>query len=292
MRFHFLSLSRGFMRLVRLFPLLVLCCFCFAQSKAPDSGAPETNLKPKTLPGFDVNVLDRSVEPCANFYRFACGKWLERNPIPGEYPSWGRFDELYERNLAILKQILEKAAANYRAASARNPSSKHADLNPIEQQVGGYYAACMDEKHVNALGARPIKPELDRIARLKNKSELPATIAELHTNGFDPLFNFGSRQDYKNAEQVIAQADQGGLGLPDRDYYLKTDAESERIREEYVSHVQKMFELLDDKPAAAAEEAKVVMEIETELAKASQDRTFRRNPANIYHKTEKAKFLK
>ena len=268
------------MRFLKIISFLAFCIACVAQTEAPASNAPASAAK--TLPGFDANIVDRSVDPCNNFYRFACGQWLERNPIPGEYPSWGRFDELYERNLAILKQILEKAASNPGAAST----------SPVEQQVGAYYAACMDEKRANALGAQPITPELDRVAALKSKSDLPAVIAQLHTAGFDPLFNFGSRQDYKNAEQVIAQADQGGLSLPDRDYYLKTDAESERTRKEYLAHVQKMFELLGEKPAASAAQAKVVLDIETELAKSSQDRTFRRNPINRYHKFEKVKFLK
>ena len=279
--------SCGFLMLIL---LGTLGCSCFAQTERPEN-RPGNIETPKTLPGFDVNVLDRSVDPCTDFYRFACGKWLGRNPIPPEYPSWGRFNELNERNLNILRQILEKAAANYRAASASSVSSKRSDLNPVEQQIGAYYTACMDEKRANELGAKPIKPDLDRIAALKNKSELPAAIAQLHTSGIDALFDFGSRQDYKNAEQVIAQTDQGGLGLPDRDYYLKTDAESERIRKEYVAHVQKMFELLGNKPAAAAAQANTVMAIETELAKASQDRTFRRNPINRYHKFEKARFL-
>jgi putative endopeptidase len=258
--------------------LLVVVAVCVAQAQAPESNPAKAA---KTLPGFDVNDIDRAVDPCTNFYRFACGKWLEKNPVPAEYPSWGRFDELYERNIGVLKQILEKAAAD------RDSSTNH-----VAKKIGTYYAACMDEKRVEQLGSQPLKADLDRIAALRNKAELPTLIAGLHNQGLNVLFGFTSDQDFKNAEQVIASADQGGLGLPDRDYYLKTDAESERIRKEYVAHVQKMLELLGEKPAAAAEQAKSIMAMETELAKASQDRTFRRNPANIYHKMETAKFVK
>jgi putative endopeptidase len=205
---------------MRRFNLILFALFavCLAHAQAPENN-PATAAK--TLPGFDVNVIDRSVDPCTNFYKFSCGKWLEKNPVPAEYPSWGRFDELYERNIGVLKQILEKAAAN-RATSR----------NPVEQKIGTYYAACMDEKRVEQLGPQPLKSTLDRIAALRSKNELPGLIANLHSQGLNVLFGFTSDQDFKNAEQVIASQDQGGLGLPDRDYYLKTDAESERIRKE------------------------------------------------------------
>ncbi|MGE5647498.1 MAG: M13 family metallopeptidase [Acidobacteriota bacterium] len=223
-------------------------------------------------PGFDISALDRSADPCTDFYQYACGAWMKNNPIPADQSRWGRFDELEERNNEILRGILEKAAAG------------GANRTPVEQKIGDFYAACMDEKGIDAKGLAPIKADLDRIAALPDKSALTAEIVRLHQNGVGALFSFGSGQDFKDSTQVIAQADQGGLGLPERDYYFKTDAKSVELRKQYVAHVQKMFELAGEQPAAAAAKAQTVMEIETALAKGSLDNVSRRDPANVYHK--------
>ncbi len=161
-----------------------------------------------------TSFLDRSVSPCTNFYQFACGTWMAKNPIPPDQSRWGRFDELAERNRQILRDILEKAAV------------ENASRAPIEQQIGDYYAACMDVAAIDKKGLSPLKPALDRIAALPDKASVADELARMHNTGVSALFEFGSGQDFKNSEQVIAQADQGGLGLPDRDYYLKTDPKS------------------------------------------------------------------
>lgn len=230
--------------------------------------------KPGTTPGFDINALDRSVRPCDDFYQFACGKWIANNPVPPDRPSWTRFAELQERNLATLKGILDQVSA------------PDASRDAPTRLAGDYYAACMDEAGVDAKGAEPLAPTLARIAALSSKSEIPGAVAALHEDGVRALFRFGSDQDFKDASSVIADADQGGLGLPDRDYYLKQDQKSQQIRKAYVDHVARMFELLGDAPEKAAAESRTVMEIETGLAKASLERVKRRNPDNIYHKME------
>ena len=223
------------------------------------------------VPGFDPNALDRSVPPCDDFYKFACGGWLARNPVPPDRARWGRFDELSERNQATLRGILEKAAGR-----------------PDDQKIADYYTACMDEKGIEAMGLRPIKSTLDRIAAIKAKGDLAGEIARLHLQGVDALFGFGSQQDYKDSSVVIAAVDQGGLGLPDRDYYLKDDARFADVRRQYAPHIARMFELAGDKPAEAAAAAKQVVEIETALARGAMERVKRRDPANRYHKTRRA----
>lgn len=227
---------------------------------------------PASTAGFDLHALDSSVSPCADFYQYSCGTWLKNNPIPADQSSWGRFSELAERNRAILRNILEKAAVE----------SAPAVRNPIDKQIGDYYASCMDEAAIEKKGAGPLKAELDRIAAMQRLDLVPE-IARLHALGVDVFFNFSSGQDFKDSTEVIGQADQGGLGLPERDYYFKTDAESVATRQKYVAHLQKMFELMGNAHDAAAK-AKVAMTVETAIAKASQDVVTRRDPKKIYHR--------
>jgi len=224
------------------------------------------------LPGFDPGAIDHSASPCTNFYQFACGAWLKNNPIPSDQASWGRFDELQEHNREILHQIAEK------------DSQPSASRTAIEQKVGDYWAACMDESRINTLGTEPLKEELARIAAVRNRGELALEVGRLHGIGVNVLFNLASGQDFKDSTQVIAQADQAGLGLPERDYYFKEDDRSKEIRKEYIKHVAAMFRLLGSTAAEADAKADVVMRLETALAKGSLDVTSRRDPAKVYHR--------
>jgi endothelin-converting enzyme/putative endopeptidase len=205
---------------------------------------------------------------------------MKANPIPPDQSSWGRFNELDERNRATLRDLLEAAAKG------------GASQTPLDAKLGDFYAACVDEAKVEALGTTALKPELDRIAALETPAGLPALLAGLHASGVGALFDFGAEQDFKDTTQVIAQADQGGLGLPERDYYFKDDAKSVETRKQYVDHVTKMFTLLGDAPPAAAAHAKTVMGIETALAKASLTVTQRRDPQLLYHKMTLAELQK
>ncbi|HYM12251.1 MAG TPA: M13 family metallopeptidase, partial [Bryobacterales bacterium] len=213
-----------------------------------------------------------SVQPCDDFYQYVCGPWMAANPIPPDQATWSRFDELREHNRSVLRDILEQASANNRSRL------------PVEREIGDFYASCMDESAIDSKGIAALKPEIDRIDALASKSALVEQVAHLHSLGVHVLFQFDSTQDFKNSSEVIAEADQGGLGLPERDYYFKQDAKSVEIREKYVAHVQKMFELLGRPPQQAAAAAKVVMQIETALAKGSLDRVSRRDPAKLYHR--------
>jgi endothelin-converting enzyme/putative endopeptidase len=227
---------------------------------------------PAKVPGFDPTALDRSVPACTDFYRFACGGWLARSPVPPDRARWGRFDELAERNQTALRCILEKASAN------------DAKREAIDQKIGDQYAACMDEAAIEARGIAPLQADLDRIARLGAKAALPGELAQLHAGGVNAGFRYGSVPDFKDADSVIAGTDQGGLGLPDRDYYLKDDAKSADLRAKYLAHVQKMLELSGEPAAAAALDSRAVVDLETALARASLERVKRRDPANLYHK--------
>jgi putative endopeptidase len=257
-----------------MFRLLAFCCLlagmALAQTPAAKSTSQGPSDVPKYIPSFDEKALDKTADPCVDFYQYSCGGWMKNNPIPSDQPLWGRFNELAERNRAILHNILEEAA---------KATKRDAD----EQKIGDFYASCMDEE-ANTKGAAVLKPEFDRIAAMKDKAELATVIGHLHAEGINSFFGFGSGADFKNAKEVIAQADQGGLSLPDRDYYLKDDAKSTELRKAYVEHVANMFKLLGDAPDKAAAEAKTVMDVETALAKGSMDRVERRDPEKIYHK--------
>jgi putative endopeptidase len=228
---------------------------------------------PGSESGFDLGNLDRSVKACVDFNRFASGGWMAKNPIPAAYPSWGTFSELAERNQEVLRQILEEAAQNRSAAQGSN-----------EQKIGDFYAACMDEQKIETEGIKPLEPELERIEQIRDPQSLQAEIVRLQGFGVRALFDVDSTQDFKNSTQVIGEIDQGGLGLPDRDYYTKEDEKSKNIRAEYVKHVGKMFELMSDGADKAAAEAKTVIDIETKLAQASMTRVARRDPNAVYHK--------
>ena len=274
----------------RIFPRLTgLCLTAFvmlalfgcqnrgSQKTGANAQQEETSSIPKIPPlkAFDLSMLDRNAKACVNFYQFSDGNWVKNNPAPPEYPWWGTVPELRVHNQEVLHQILERAANDRNAAQGSTL-----------QKIGDFYASCMDTKAIDAAGSKPLDPEFKSIDGIHNLAELQAEVALLQGDGVNVLFGFGSTQDEKNSTQVIAGAYQGGLGLPDRDYYTKTDAKSKKLREEYVAHVQKMFELLGDSSQTAASEAKTVMSIETRLAKASMTRVERRDPEKTYHKME------
>ena len=243
---------------------------CLAAALSGQRGSQNTTLNP--LPSFDPGAIDHAVSPCTNFYQYACGTWLKNNPIPADQASWGRFDELQEHNRDILHEIAEKDS---------QPSPTR---TPIEQKVGDYWAACMDESRINALGTAPLKPELSRIAAILDRAGLAEELARLHAMGVNALFNLSSGQDFKDSTEVIAQADQAGLGLPERDYYFKDDDRSKEIRKEYIKHIAAILRLLGTPGFDADRQADAVMQFETALAKGSLDVTSRRDPSKVYHR--------
>jgi len=244
-----------------------------------DSGvfSGSTNLSSGEGHGFDIANMDRSAAACQNFFQYANGGWTKSNPVPAAYPSWGRFNELADKNREVVHQILEEASKNTSAAKGSN-----------EQKIGDYYAACMDEARVEADGLKLIQSELNRISKIKDQQTLQAEVARLHGINVPVLFRFGSGQDFKDATQVIGQLNQGGLSLPDRDYYLNPDEKSKTIRARYVTHVTRMFQLLGDDPTVAANEANAVMSIETKLAEVSMKREDLRVPEARYHRMKVA----
>jgi len=265
----------------RFFPvpvLLTLAGCASTPAPAPSSSAPavaSTPAAPALPPGLDAAAMDPSVKPCDDFYQYACGGWLRNTPIPPDRSRWGRGgDVLRERNQQILKQILEAAA-----------DGKAPVGTPYAKQLGDYYATCMEESKLE--GALPeLRSELKRIDRMQGGKALAAEVARLHNAGATPLFLYGSTQDFRDATQVIGEVEQGGLGLPDRDYYLSDAPKMKETREGYRAYAAQMFTLLGDSEATAAKKAGQVLNLETQLARASLDRVSRRDPNKVYHPTD------
>jgi endothelin-converting enzyme/putative endopeptidase len=228
-------------------------------------------------PSLDLDSMDRTAQPCVDFYQYVCGGWIKNNPIPPDQASWSVYAKLADENQQFLWGILEDASDSSRA---RNAS---------EQKIGDFFQACMDEPAIEKLGAAPLDASLGEIAALKSKSELGKYLGREHLalRG-GTVFNFGSDQDFADASQVIVFARAGGLGLPDRDYYAKTDPKSQRIRDQYVGHVVRIFELLGDPAGAAEAEARTVVTMETALAQKSLTRVQKRDPYNLFHKMDRA----
>lgn len=230
--------------------------------------------------GLDAAAIDRSVDPCKDFYQFACGGWLAKTEIPGDEPIWGRsFSEIDKRNEELLRGILEEA-------------SKTKESDAVTRKLGDYYGACMDEAAVEAAGIKPIKGLLDKAKKAKDPKSIGAVVTELHRVRIFPLFELSSEQDFKDATRVIAVMDQGGLGLFDRDQYLAEDDKSKDIRATYVAHIERMMNLAGLPAKDAKKAASDVMTIETELAKVSKTRVERRDPKGLYNKIDRAGVLK
>lgn len=238
---------------------------------SPATKQPTAPPSASAIKSFDLSAMDRSAEPCQDFYKFACGGWTASHPVPPEFGSYGRFTQLSEQNREILHRILELA------------SKPAPNRSPVMQKIGDFYAACMDEEAVDRAGDEPIKPELQRIASISDESQLVAEIARLQAMGVPVLFRFGQTVDYHNAQMTIAALDQGGLGLPNKDYYTKTDAKSVETRERYEQHVASLLQLAGESSEQASTSAHNVVTIETRLANASLGPVELRVPANRDH---------
>lgn len=256
---------------------LLLSCSNAAQPVAETPAAIVTPIGPKTIEttlqsvGLDGGAMDKSADPCSDFYSYACGNWNKTTEIPGDEPAWYRsFDEIQRRNEADLRKILEDAAKNTAADDAT-------------RKIGAFYGACMDEATAEAEGVKPIEPWLQRLRTWKDVKTLPNLVAELHGLGMAPLFRISAEQDFADATSVIAGMDQGGIGMPDRDDYFRDDEKSKKLRELYQTHIKAMLVLagLKDKDAVLA--ATQVFQFETELAKVSKTRVERRDPKGLHN---------
>ncbi|HEY1925279.1 MAG TPA: M13 family metallopeptidase [Candidatus Acidoferrum sp.] len=227
----------------------------------------------KASGGFDVANMDRTCKACDDFYKYANGGWMKKNTIPPQYPEWGPALIMFERTEQRLHEILEAAAANRSVAAGSN-----------EQKIGDYYATCMDMKAIDEKGLKPLNGDLGRINAIHDNASLLETGARLQAQGTGVLFGYGSDQDFADSTQVIGEVRQGGLGLPDRDYYTRDDEKSKELRKQYVEHMTKMFVLMGDAKQKAAAEAQTVLGIETSLAKASLNNVDLRDPQKNYHK--------
>jgi endothelin-converting enzyme/putative endopeptidase len=274
-----------------LFALLIASVAATAQNASPANASAPAKAVERPLqalpytPSLDVPSMDRTADPCVDFYQYTCGGWMKNNPIPPDQSRWSVYGKLANDNLQFLWGILDDLS---------KPAAGGASRNATQQKIGDYFASCMDVAAIDKRGAEPIAPALKQIAEMKSKAEFGKWLAAQHLGGAHSglLFGFGADQDFGDATQVIAFAIGGGLGLPDRDYYLKTDAKSVEQREKYLEHVAKMLVLLGESPAQAKDDATTVMRMETALAKASLSRVDKRDPYKLYHKMAPADFEK
>ena len=245
---------------------LAACASTPRQQPAPEPPRPRPLLGQH---GFELTSVDRTVSPCDDFYQYATGGWQKAHPLPAVYARFGRFEEVADRNRERLREILESASKD----TAAQPGS-------ATQKIGDFWSACMNETALEAQGPAPIRPSLDRIAAISSRADVVAEIHRQQQMGLAPLFRFSAQNDFKNSSTIIAAVSQAGLGLPDRDYYLRDDEKFATTRRQYVEHMNRMFEL-----AGVPKDAERVLALETQLAKASMARVDQRKPENVYHLT-------
>jgi putative endopeptidase len=246
-----------------------LCITSTAQTATAGTASSEKTYE--LLPGLDKHLIDTTADPCVDFFQYACGNFTKLYPIPNDRSAFGTGAMIVEYTQHVLHTMLEKAAAG------------GAGRSPNEQKIGDTYAACMDVDAIKQKGLKPLQPELDRIAALKSKDELPELLAYYQLIGVNALLGFGEQQDFKDARKQIAAIDQGGLGLPERDYYFRTGEAPEKTRAQYVQHITNMLRLTGEPEAKAASDAQAIMQLETALAKVSMDITSQRDPNKVYH---------
>ena len=264
--------------------LLCLCPFAVAQQKSPDNELPK-------LVRMSADQVNPQVDPCSDFYQYACSKFFAANPIPADQAAWGVAGPLIKWNEAIMRQSLEAAAA------------KKQGRTTAEQKIGDFWTSCMDEPKLEAVSMKTFQPELKRIDDIKQKSQFADEIAHLHSTiggawavednaTFAPFFGFTALQDYDDAQKTVGQFDQGGFAMPGRDFYLSDDAKSVEIRKQYLTHVTNMFKLIGESTPQAEASAAIVLQIETDLAKSAMDAIKRRDPKNINNKLTLAQIQK